>query len=262
MRSVADEAFKVEIARVHEDNFHGVYGAEKVWWVLTDEGFDIGRDRVARLMAAMGLQGVVRGGYKTRTTTPDAGANRPPDLVKRKFIATGPNHLWVADITYVWTLSGFAYTAFITDVYARRIVGWRVGETLATELPLDALEMAIWSRRGQSLARVVHHSDRGSQYLSIVYSERLEEAGVAPSVGSKGDSYDNALAETLNGLYKTECIYRRGPFRDAADVEIITAEWVEFYDKKRLHSSLNRKSPAEFEADYWAGRHEGPINNG
>jgi putative transposase len=197
---VADEALKPEIERVHRAAYHGVYGAEKVWWQLGREGFDVGRDRVARLMREMGLSGVVRGGHKAFTTTPDGAAQRPEDLVKRNFTASAPNRLWVADLTYVWTWSGFAYTAFVTDVFSRFIVGWRVGTTLAAQLALDALEMGIWARRGQSLANLVHHSDRGVQYLAIVYSTRLEEAGAAPSVGSKGDSFDKALVS-----YCTSC---------------------------------------------------------
>jgi putative transposase len=251
-RSLDDEWLKREIVRVHQEA-HDVYGARKVWWQLEREGFDVGRDRVSRLMGDLGLRGVKRGGYEVITTTSDPEAHRPQDLVDRNFSASGPNRLWVADITYVWTWEGFAYTAFVTDVYSRKIVGWRVGTTLATDLPLDALEMAIWARRDQSLDELVHHSDRGVQYLSIVYSERLEEAGIAPSVGSKGDSYDNALAESVNGLYKTECTIPRGPWRNAGDLEIATAIWVEFYDKKRLHGSLNRMTPVEFEAAYWAG---------
>lgn len=249
-RSRDDAVLKVEIARVHKQH-HDVYGAEKVWWQLEREEFDVGRDRVARLMRELGLKGVRRGGYKTVTTASDSEADRPRDLVNRDFSALSPNRLWVADITYVWTWEGFAYTAFVTDVFSRMIVGWRVGTSLATDLPLSALEMAIWSRRGQSLDHLVHHSDRGVQYLAIVYSERLEEAGVAPSVGSVGDSYDNALAETVNGLYKTECTIPRGPWRCAADLEIATATWVEFYNKLRLHGSLDRRTPVEFEAAYW-----------
>jgi len=244
---VADEALKSEIVRVHAEHF-GVYGAEKVWWQLCREGFDTGRDRVARLMRELGLVGVVRGGHKTRTTTPDPAAERPKDLVRRNFSAPAPNRLWVADLTYVWTWEGFAYTAFVTDVFSRFIVGWRVAVSLSAELALDALEMAIWVRRGHALDRLVHHSDRGVQYLAIRYGDRLVEAGAAPSVGSKGDSYDNALAESVNGLYKTECTVPRGPWRNAGDLEVATAEWVAFYNKKRLHSSLERMPPAEFEA--------------
>ncbi len=185
-RALDDEVLKIEIARVHKEHY-GVYGVEKVWWQLCREGFDVGRDRVGRLMRELGLKGVVRGGYKTRTTTPDPAAERPADLVKRDFTASAPNRLWVADITYVWTWSGFCYTAFVTDVFSRMIVGWRVWTSLGTELALDALEMAVWARRSQSLDGLVHHFDRGVQYLAIVYSDRLDAAGVAPSVGSKGD---------------------------------------------------------------------------
>ena len=255
-RSVEDERLKPEVQRVHRSAYHGVYGAEKVWWQLQREGFDVGRDRVARLMGEMGLSGVVRGGKKTSTTTPDGAATRPGDLVKRDFTAEAPNRLWVADLTYVWTWSGFAYTAFVTDVFSRTIVGWRVATTLAAQIALDALEMGIWTRRDQSLEALVHHSDRGVQYLSIVYSTRLEEAGVAPSVGSKGDSFDNALAESVNASYKAECTERLGPWRDASALEISTAEWVEFHNKQCLQGALDKMSPAEFEAAYWAGQAE------
>ena len=241
---------------MHEENL-GVYGARKVWWQLGREDVSVGRDRVARLMRELGLKGATRGGHKTRTTTPGPEAELPPDLVGRDFSAVAPNRLWVADLTYVWTWVGFIYTAFVTDVFSRYIVGWRVAISLTADTALDALEMAIWTRRGHALDHLVHHSDRGVQYLAIVYTERLEEAGGAPSVGSKGDSYDNALAETVHGLYKTECIVPRGPWRGAADVEIATAEWVEFFNKKRLHSALNRMKPAEYEAGYWARQKDG-----
>ena len=236
---------------MHRSAYRGVYGAEKVWWQLQREGFDVGRDRVARLMRELALTGVVRGGPKTFTTVSDEAAARPEDLVKRQFSAAAPNQLWVADLTYVWTWSGFAYTAFITDVFARYIVGWRVATTLAAEIALDALEMGIWTRRGQHLGELVHHSDRGVQYLSIVYSTRLADAGVAPSVGSKGDSFDNALAESINASYKAECAQRLGPWHDAYELELATAEWVEFHNKQCLHGSLGRMTPAEFEAAYW-----------
>ncbi|MGH9070927.1 MAG: IS3 family transposase [Acidimicrobiales bacterium] len=250
-RSIADEALCADIVRLHAEHF-GVYGVEKMWWALGQADIDAGRDRVARLMRSLGLRGVRRGGYKIVTTRPDAGALRPPDLVKRNFVAAAPNRLWVVDLTYVWTWSGFVYTAFVTDVFARLIVGWRVGASLCTETPLDALEMAIWARRGQSLDQLVHHSDAGVQYLSLRYTERLVDAGVAPSVGTVGDSYDNALAESVNGAYKAECIGPRGPWRDAGEVEIGTAAWVGFHNKKRLHGSLNRMCPVAFEAAYWA----------
>lgn len=254
-RAVEDERLKAEIERVHKENFD-VYGVRKMWWQLGKEDIAVGRDRVARLMRDLGLKGTTRGGYKVRTTTPAPQAEFPPDLVGRNFSTVAPNRLWVADLTYVWTWAGFVYTAFVTDAFARYIVGWRVSTSLSADLALDALEMAIWTRRGQGLDDLVHHSDRGVQYLAIVYSERLEQAGAAPSVGSKGDSYDNALAETVHGLYKTECIVPRGPWRNFADVEIGTAEWVEFFNKRRLHSSLNRMTPAEFEAAYWARQND------
>lgn len=251
LRSLEDERLKPEVARVHESAYHGVFGAEKVWWQLGREGFDVGRDRVARLMREMGLSGVRRGEHKTSTTTSQEG-ERPEDLVNRQFRAPAPNRLWVADLTYVWTWSGFCYTAYVTDVFSRFIVGWRVATTLAADIALDALEMGIWTRRGQNLGELVHHSDRGVQYLSIVYSTRLEEAGVAPSVGSKGDSFDNALAESMNASYKAECIDRLGPWRDHHAVEIATAEWVEFHNKQCLMGALDRGTPAEYEAAYWA----------
>jgi putative transposase len=194
---------------------------------------------------------VRRGEHKTSATTSQEG-ERPEDLVNRQFRAPAPNRLWVADLTYVWTWSGFCYTAYVTDVFSRFIVGWRVATTLAADIALDALEMGIWTRRGQNLGELVHHSDRGVQYLSIVYSTRLEEAGVAPSVGSKGDSFDNALPESMNASYKAECIDRLGPWRDHHAVEIATAEWVEFHNKQCLMGALDRGTPAEYEAAYWA----------
>lgn len=254
-RSIEDERLRPEIARVHRSAYRGVFGAEKVWWQLCREGFDVGRDRVARLMREMGLSGVVKG-HKTRTTRADEEAPRPADLVERNFCVSAPNLLWVADLTYVWTWSGFAYVAFVTDAYATYIVGWRVATTLAASLALDALEMGIWTRRDEDLHSLVHHSDRGVQYLAIVYTARLEEAGAAPSVGSRGDSYDNALAESINASYKAECSDRLGPWRSASELEIATAEWVEFHNKKCLKGSLGRMTPAEFEAAYWARRRE------
>lgn len=250
-RSLEDERLKPEVARVHESAYHGVFGAEKVWWQLQREGFDVGRDRVARLMRELGLTGVVRKAHKTITTS-GAETERPADLVKRQFSASAPNRLWVADLTYVWTWEGFCYTAFVTDVFSRFIVGWRVATTLAAEIALDALEMGIWTRRGQHLGDLVHHSDRGVQYLAIVYSTRLDAAGVAPSVGSKGDSFDDALAESVNASYKAECIDRLGPWRDHGAVEIATAEWVAFHNKQCLMGALDRRTPAEYEAAYWA----------
>jgi putative transposase len=244
-RALRDAALKPELSRVHEDNF-GVYGARKLWRQLLREGIHVGRDRVARLMRELGIAGVVRGKPK-RTTIPAAVAERPGDLVERRFRAVAPNRLWVADLTYVRTWSGFCYVAFIIDVYSRRIVGWRVSTSLRTDLALDALEMAIWARRDENLDGLVHHSDRGVQYLAIRYTERLAEAGAVASVGSKGDSYDNALAETVNGLFKAELIRRRGPWRTAEEVELATLAWVDWWNHRRLHGACGDVPPVEFE---------------
>jgi putative transposase len=222
-RQLGDARLKTEIARVHRDNF-GVYGIEKVWRQLNREGHKVGRDRAARLMDDMGLSGVVRGKRK-RTTVPAEVSARPADLVERNFSAVAPNQLWVADVTYVSTWSGFCYVAFVTDVFSGFIVGWRVSTSLHTELALDALEMAIWRRQRLDLTGLIHHSDRGVQYLSIRYTERLAEVGAMNSVGSKGDSYDNALAESINGLYKAEVIRNTGPWRSLEQVELATAAW-------------------------------------
>ncbi len=234
-RALSDATLKPELSRIHEDNF-GVYGARKLWRQLLREGIRVGRDRVARLMRELGIAGVVRGKLK-RTTVPAAVAERPGDLVERRFRAVAPNRLWVADLTYVRTWSGFCYVAFIIDVFSRRIVGWRVSTSLRTDLALDALEMAIWARRTEDLDGLVHHSDRGVQYLAIRYTERLAEAGAVGSVGSKGDSFDNALAETVNGLYKAELIWQRGPWRTADDVELATLAWVDWWNHRRLHGA-------------------------
>jgi putative transposase len=248
-RRLRDEELKVEIARVHEENF-GVYGVEKVWRQLNREGVRVGRDRVARLMRELNLEGVVRGKRK-RTTVAGELDERPEDLVDRDFRAPAPNRLWVADLTYVSTWSGFVYVAFIIDAFSRSIVGWRVSGSLQAELALDALEMAIWVRRSQELDGLVHHSDRGVQYLAIRYTERLAEAGAVRSVGSRGDSYDNALAETVVGLYKTELIRRRGPWRNLEQVELATAEWVDWWNQRRLHGAIDNLPPAEFEHRWW-----------
>jgi putative transposase len=248
-RSLRDEQLRQEIGRVHTCNF-GVYGVEKVWRQLNREGITVGRDHVARLMGDLGLAGAVRG-KRARTTVPSDASARPADLVERKFTASAPNRLWVADLTYVSTWSGFAYVAFVVDVFSRYIVGWRVSNSLRAELALDALEMAIWTRQTADLAGLVHHSDRGVQYLSIRYTERLAEEGAVTSVGSKGDSYDNALAETVNGLFKTELIRRRGPWHTVEQVELATAAWVEWWNQRRLHSATGDVSPAEFEAAYY-----------
>lgn len=248
-RAVRDAKLKPSISRVHAGNF-AVYGARKVWRQLTREGVEVGRDRVRRLMGELGLSGATRT-QKVRTTIPAPVSERPADLVERVFSATAPDHLWVADLTYVWTRSGFCYAAFIIDAFSRRIVGWRVSSSLRTDLALDALEMAIWSRGERTLDGLIHHSDRGVQYLAIRYTERLEDAGVVNSVGSKGDSYDNALAETVNGLYKAELINRRGPWRSVEQVELETAAWVHWWNTSRLHSACGDVPPAEYEAAYW-----------
>jgi putative transposase len=240
-----DQALKAEVRRVHAENF-GVYGARKVWRQLRREGTSVARCTVERLMRELGLQGVRRGKAQ-RTTTPAAAAARPADLVERDFSATRPNQLWVADLTYVATWSGFAYVAFVVDAFSRFIVGWQASRSLRTDLALDALEMAIWQRRG-GLDGLVHHSDRGSQYLAIRYTERLAQAGAVTSVGSRGDSYDNALAETIIGLYKTELIRRRGPWKGLDDVEYATLEWVDWFNNRRLLEPIGHVPPAEFEA--------------
>lgn len=231
---------------MHADNF-GVYGIEKVWRQLHREGIDAGRERVARLMRELGLEGVVRG-KTARTTILDELAERPTDLVDRKFTAMAPNRIWVADLTYVGTQAGFVYAAFLTDLFSRYIVGWRTSTSLHTELALDALEMALWQRgRHDDLEGLVHHSDRGGQYLSIRYTERLAEAGGVRSVGSQGDAYDNAVAESVHSLYKAELINRRGPWRGAVQVEMGTAEWVDWWNHRRLHSAADNLPPAEYE---------------
>jgi len=247
-RSLRDAALSADIGRIHLANY-AVYGARKLWHALRREGTPVGRDQVARLMRALGLAGAVRGKTK-RTTVASELSPRPADLVERVFTAPAPNRLWLADITYVSTWSGFCYTAFVIDAFSRAIVGWRVSSSLRAELALDALEMAIWSRRSADLAGLVHHSDRGVQYLSIRYTERLADEGAVTSVGSKGDSYDNALAETVNGLYKTELIRAQGPWRTADQVELATAAWVAWWNAERLHSACGDIPPTEFEAAY------------
>lgn len=245
-----DAELCTEIQRVHEENFQ-VYGARKVWRPLNRESIMVARCTVERLMRSLGLPGVVRG-RKCRTTIRNDAAERPLDRVNRQFKATRPNELWVADFTYVATWVGFVYVAFVVDVFARRIIGWRVARSMQTELVLDALEQALWARAGAK--GVIHHSDRGSQYLSIRYSERLKEAGFEPSVGSVGDSYDNALAETIIGLYKTEVIHRRGPWRSVDAVEYATLEWVDWFNHRRLLESIGNVPPAELELAYYRQR--------
>jgi putative transposase len=246
-RAKRDAELRDRIDRVWRENFQ-VYGVRKVWRQLTRDGIEVARCTVGRLMRAMGLRGAVRG-RTFKTTMPDAAALRPPDLVERQFSASRPNALWVADLTYVATWRGFVYVAFVIDVFARRIVGWRVSGSLRTDLALDALEQAIWSR--SATEGLVHHSDRGGQYLSIRYTERLAEAGMEPSVGSVGDSYDNALAESVIGLFKTEVIRRRGPWRGLEDVEFATLDWVSWYNTQRLLEPIGYVPPIEYEAHYY-----------
>ena len=244
-RQVRDEALKLKLRQVHAEHF-AVYGARKLWRQLHREGVPAARCTVERLMKQVGLAGAVRGKPK-RTTIAAETAARPADLVQRHFDAPSPNRLWVADLTYVRTWSGFVYVAFITDVYSRAIVGWQISRSLRSDLALDALEQALWSRQGP-LDGLVHHSDRGVQYLSIRYTERLAEVGVVTSVGSRGDSYDNALAESVNGLYKTELVRKQGPWRGLEDLEFATLKWVDWYNHRRLFSALGYVPPAEYEA--------------
>ena len=247
-RAVKDDKLEAQIRRVYKENF-SCYGARKLWRQLRREGNQVARCTVERLMRRIGLQGAVRGKTR-RTTIADEAVPRPADLVDRNFTATRPNQLWVADLSYVATWSGFVYVAFVIDAFSRFIVGWQISRSLRTDLPLDALEMAIWQRKGD-LEGLVHHSDRGSQYLSIRYTERLAEAGICPSVGSAGDSYDNALAETIIGLYKTELIRRRGPWRGIDDVEYATLEWVDWFNHRRLLEPIGHVPPAEFEKAHY-----------
>lgn len=249
-RARRDIALKIEIRRVFEENFR-VYGVRKVWRQLQREGFDIARSTVARLMRAMGLQGIIRG-KPIRTTISDKAVPCPLDRVNRQFKAPAPNRLWVSDFTYVATWQGFVYVAFVIDAFARRIVGWRVSRTAHATFVLDALEQALHDRRAAHGGGLIHHSDRGVQYVSIRYSERLAEAGIEPSVGSVGDSYDNALAETINGLYKAEVIHRRGPWRNFEAVEFATLEWVDWFNHRRLLEPIGNIPPAEAEERYYA----------
>ncbi len=229
-----------------------MYGARKVWLQLNRERIRVARCTVERLMRELGLRGAVRGRV-ARTTIADPGAARPADLVQRRFAPAAPNRLWVADITYVRTWSGWVYVAFVIDAYARRILGWRTATSMTTALVLDAIEHAIWTRErdGWDVKDVVHHTDRGSQYTSIALSERLADAGIQPSVGAAGSSYDNALAETINGLYKTELIKPRGPWRTLDHVELATAEWVDWFNHRRLYQHCGDMPPAEMETAYY-----------
>lgn len=253
-RAQRDAWLRVEIERVWKQN-RRVYGAHKVWCQLKREGFTVARCTVERLMREMGLRGVVRG-RKPKTTIPDEVADRPLDLVDRDFTATRPNQLWVADLTYVATWAGFVYVAFVIDVYSRMIVGWRVSKSLRSDLALDALEQALHARRDTD--GLIHHSDRGVQYVSIRYTERLAEAGIEPSVGSRGDSYDNAMAETIIGLFKTEVIHLLGPWRGIDHVEIETLIWVDWFNNRRLLEPIGNIPPVEFEELYYEEK-EGPV---
>jgi putative transposase len=253
-RVKGDIVLKQEIRRVFDENFQ-VYGARKVWRQLNREGRDVARCTVERLMQDMGLEGVIRG-KKVRTTISDKDAPCPLDHVNRRFQALRPNALWVSDFTYVATWVGFVYVAFVIDAYARRIVGWRVSRSAHAGFVLDALEQAIADRRPVAGGGLVHHSDRGVQYVSIKYTERLAQAGLVPSVGSVGDSYDNALAETINGLYKAEVIHRKGPWRSFEAVEYATLEWVDWFNNRRLLEPIGNVPPAEAEAAYYRALEE------
>jgi putative transposase len=249
-RAHRDEVLRAIIRRIWHEN-HQVYGPRKVWKQMGREGLRAARGRVRRLMRAMGLAGAVRGRAWVTTTQSQPDAQRPTDLVERDFTATRPNQLWVADFTYVATWRGFVYVAFVIDIFARRIVGWRVAASLHTDFVLDALEQAIYNRCRDDVGDLVHHSDRGTQYLSMRYTERLADAGIEPSVGSRGDSYDNALAESVIGLFKTEVIRRRGPWRSLDAVEFATLEWVDWFNHRRLLEPIGYVPPAEYEARYY-----------
>jgi putative transposase len=248
-RARRDEMLMTQIERVWQANMQ-VYGADKVWHQLNREGIRVARCTVERLMRRMGLHGVQRG-KRVRTTTPDTTVPCPLDRVNRQFKADRPNQLWVSDFTYVSTWQGWLYVAFVIDVFARRIVGWRTSSSMRTDFVLDALEQALYARQPERSDALIHHSDRGSQYVSIRYSERLAEAGIEPSVGSRGDSYDNALAETINGLYKAELIHRRAPWKTKEAVELATLEWVSWFNHHRLLEPIGYIPPAEAEANYY-----------
>ena len=260
-RRQADETVKPLLLEVFNANYR-VYGRRKMKAALRREhGINVDKDRIARLMRELGIRGATRS-KTTITTRPDRSSPRAPDLVNRRFKASRPNQLWVCDFTYVPTWSGFAYTAFVTDVYSRKIVGWRTAGSMTADLVTDALEMAIFSRRLQLLHGVIAHSDAGSQYTSVAYTERLAEIHALPSIGSIGDSYDNAMAESVNGLYKTELIRRQGPWRHAEHVELATLTYIDWFNNRRLHSELGDIPPAEFETLYYARtrtQHQAPT---
>jgi putative transposase len=257
-RQKADETLRAAIRHVWESNFQ-VYGARKVWRQLLREGHNVARCTIERLMREMGLEGVIRGRTKRTTISADKDP-RPLDLVQRRFRADRPNQLWVADFTYVATWSGFVYVAFVIDVFSRTIVGWRVSSSMSADLTLDALEQALWARKVKG--NLIHHSDKGSQYLSIRYTERLAEMGIAASVGSAGDAYDNAMAETINGLYKAEVIWKQGPWRSREAVEHATLTWVHWFNTKRLLEPIGNIPPAEFEKSYYDAQKILPIAAG
>ncbi len=248
-RQRRDAEVRVAIRQVWDEH-RQVYGADTVWAQLNRDGIRVARCTVERLMRELGLRGVVRGNTRPRTTLPDAASDRPADLVVRQFQAPGPNRLWVADLTDVKTHSGWVSVAFIIDVFSRVVVGWQASRSLRTDLALDALAMALWARGAKRVAGLIHHSDRGVQYLAVRYTERLAEAGVVASVGSRGDSYDNALAGSFHGLYKAELIRHQGPWQGLDDVAFATLEYIDWFNRRRLHGELGMLPPAEFEARY------------
>lgn len=258
-RAMRDSQLVEDIERVFWDRSkgRGISGARKVWRLLAREDIEVARCTVERLMRQQGLRGIRRG-KQFVTTRPDDAAVRPPDRVERRFTAARPNELWVVDFTYVPTWSGMAFTALVTDVYSRRIVGWRTTNRMPTELPLDALEMALWvrDRAGETVDGLIHHSDAGSQYTALRYSERLADVGALASIGSVGDSYDNAMAESVVGLYKNECVKIDGPFRTVDELEFATLSWVHWFNENRLHSSIDYQTPLEAEQAYY--RHNQP----
>ncbi|MFE0704330.1 IS3 family transposase [Streptomyces sp. NPDC058872] len=255
-RRLRDEQLMPLIEEVHTES-GGTYGARRITRALRRKGHGVARCTVERLMAELGLEGVIRG-RRRRTTIPEPSAPRPPDLVDRDFTASRPDQLWVADMTYVRTWSGWAYVAFVLDVYSRMIVGWQVANHMRTELPLDALEMALWRRRIKKDSGLIHHSDRGSQYVSIRYTDRLADIGASASVGSVADSYDNAMAEALNGTFKAELIEMQGPWKDVDQVERAIFQWITWYNEERLHSALDYVPPAEYEEAFWRSQEQTP----
>lgn len=266
-RAVRDVQVAEEIKEVYERNY-SVYGIRKVHAALARQGGvggrPVARCTVARLMRRLGLRGVTRRIAPPRTTRPGDGPDLRPDLVKRAFTATAPNRLWVADITYIRTFSGWVYAAFVLDVFSRRVVGWQVSTSLRTDLALDALDMGLWTRTrvGQDTSSLVHHSDRGVQYVAVRYTQRLAEAGAVASVGSKGDSYDNALAEAFNSIFKAELIRTKGPWRGIDDVEIAVAEYIDWYNHRRLHGELSLVPPVEYETTYHQSTAPAPLTSG